>query len=82
MAFSFTKEVITFLKDNKNKYFTAREITEYIAEKYPIACEEKMRSSKGGYLMTKNYCIHQWVAEIGAYKALYEMQFKEQEQTA
>ncbi len=28
MAFSFTKEVITFLKDNKNKYFTAREITE------------------------------------------------------
>ncbi len=32
--------------------------------------------------MTKNYCIHQWVAEICAYKALYEMQFKEQEQTA
>lgn len=68
MAFSFRKEVITFLKDNKNKYFTAREITEYIAEKYPKACEEKMRNSKGGYLKTKNDCIQQWVAEIGAYK--------------
>ena len=56
------------LKDNKNKYFTAREITEYIAEIYPKACEEKMRNSKGGYLKTKNDCIQQWVAEIGAYK--------------
>ena len=68
MVFSFRKEVITFLKDNKNKYYTAREITEHIVEQYPEACEEKMKNSKGGYLKTKNDCIHQWVAEIGAYK--------------
>ena len=68
MTFSFRNEVIILLKSNPNKHFTAREITEYIADKFPEACEEKMKNSKGGYLRTKNDCIHQWVAEIGAYK--------------
>ena len=68
MTFSFRNEIILFLKSNPTKYFTAREITEYIAEKFPEACEEKMKNSKGGYLKTKNDCINQWVAEIGAYK--------------
>lgn len=68
MTFSFRNEVILLLKSNPTKYFTAREITEYIAEKFPEACEEKMKNSKGGYLKTKNDCINQWVAEIGAYK--------------
>lgn len=68
MTFSFRNEVITLLKENPNKYFTAREITEYIVEKFPKACEEKIKNSKGGYIKTKNDCIHQWVAEIGAYK--------------
>lgn len=68
MTFSFRSEVISLLKENPNRYFTAREITEYIVEKFPKACEEKMKNSKGGYLKTKNDCIHQWVAEIGAYK--------------
>lgn len=68
MTFSFRNEVIFLLKSNPTKYFTAREITEYIAEKFPEACEEKMKNSKGGYLKTKNDCINQWVAEIGAYK--------------
>ncbi len=39
MAFSFRNEVIILLKSNPNRYFTAREITEYIAEKFPKACE-------------------------------------------
>lgn len=68
MKFSFRNEVLSFLKNNKNKAFTAREITEYIVETFPTACEEKIKNSKGGYLKTKNDCIHQWVAEIGAYK--------------
>lgn len=68
MTFSFRNEVILLLKSNPTKYFTAREITEYIAEKFPEACEEKMKNSKGGYLKTKNDCINQWVAEIAAYK--------------
>lgn len=71
MTFSFRNEVTKFLKENKNKYFTAREITEYIVEKFPEACEEKMKNSKGGYLKTQNDCISQWVAEIGAYKATW-----------
>lgn len=48
MAFSFRNEVILLLKSNSTKYFTAREIAEYIAEKFPEACEEKMKNSKGG----------------------------------
>ena len=68
MAFSFRNEIITLLKENPNRYFTAREMTEYIVEKFPEACEEKMKNFKGGYLKTKSDCVHQWVAEIGAYK--------------
>ena len=68
MTFSFRKEVINFLKANQNKYFTAREINEYIADKFPDACEEKMRNSKGGYLKTKKDCINQWGAELSSYK--------------
>ena len=66
MVFSFRKEVITFLKDNKNKYYTAREITEHIVEQYPEACEEKMKNSKGGYLKTKNDILNK-VEEIASF---------------
>lgn len=68
MTFSFRNEVITLLKEIPNKYFTAREITEYIADKFPEACEEKMKNSKGGYLKTKKDCINQWSAELSSYK--------------
>lgn len=71
MVFSFRNEVVTLLKENPNRYFTAREITEYIVEKFPKAYEDKIKNSKNNYLKTKNDCIHQWVAEIGAYKDVF-----------
>lgn len=66
--FSFRHEVIAFLKNNSNKSFTAREISEYIANTFPENCEEKIKNSKGGCLKTKEDCIQQWVAEISSYK--------------
>lgn len=68
MSFSFRNEVLRFLQNNKNNSYTAREISEYIADKFPNDCEEKIKNSKGGYLKTKEDCIQQWIAEIGAYK--------------
>lgn len=68
MSFSFRNEIVKFLKEHKNQSFTARELTLYIVNNFPKACEEKMKNSKEGYLKTKDDLIHQWVAEIGAYK--------------
>jgi len=71
MSFSFRNEVAKLLKENQNKYFTAREIATLIANNFPKACEEKMKNSKDGHLKTQNDCINQWVAEITAYKDMW-----------
>ena len=68
MTFRFRDEVIKLLKENQNKYYTAREISVIIAEKFPKACEEKIKNSKDGYLKDKEDCIQQWVREISADK--------------
>lgn len=68
MSFSFKNEVVTYLKQNKNIAFTARDIAEYIATKFPDDCQEKIKNSKNGYIKTKDECINQWVAEIASYK--------------
>ena len=68
MSFSFRNEVVGFLKENLNKTYTAREISVCIADKFPIACEEKIKNSKDGYLKTKEDCIGQWVREISSDK--------------
>ncbi len=67
MAFNFTNEVVNFLQKNLDKSFTANEIAQYIANKFPSACETKIKKSKGR-LKTTEDCIHQWSAEIGAHK--------------
>jgi len=68
MTFSFRNEVVNLLKENQNKYFTAREIAVDISEKFPKACEEKIKNSKDGYLKDKEDCILQWVREISSDK--------------
>ena len=68
MSFSFRNEVVGFLKKNLNKTYTAREISVCIADKFPVACEEKIKNSKDGYLKTKEDCIAQWVREISSDK--------------
>lgn len=68
MAFNFRGEVVKFLQENLSESFTAREIAECIANKYPQACEAKIKNSKNNHLKNKNDCINQWVAEIAAYK--------------
>lgn len=69
MAFNFTNEVVAFLKKNVGKFFTARQIAEYIAENFPHACEEKIKNSKN--LKNLADCIRQYSNEIGAHKDIF-----------
>ena len=71
MSFSFRNEVFKFLQSNPNNSYTAKEISEYIANKFPDDCEEKIKNSKEGYLQTKEDCIQQWARELGSDKNVW-----------
>ena len=64
MTFSFSNEVVRFLKENYNKYYTAREIALHIANAFSEDCDKKIRTSKDGYLKNREDCIVQWMREI------------------
>lgn len=66
MSFSFRNEVLSFLKNNADKSYTAREIAIYIADHFPRDCQKKIKTSKDGYIKTKDDCIDQWVREISS----------------
>lgn len=66
--FSLTKAFCDYLSEHLNQTFTAKEIATAFAKQYPKAVEEKIASSKNGYIKDVDGCIQQWAAEIGAHK--------------
>ena len=70
MALDLTKTVVEILKQNPEKYFTARQIAEKVYEIKPDECLAKMERSKATVIPidTVEALISQLVAEIGAYK--------------
>ena len=40
------KKIVSYMQENKGKKFTAREIAETLADKYPKECERKIQKSK------------------------------------
>lgn len=68
MSFSFRNEVVSFLRKNQDKPYTAREISESIAKSFPKNCEEKIKNSKDGYIKTEEDCVSQWVRELSSDK--------------
>lgn len=70
MSLNLTKTVVDILKHNPGKYFTARQLAEWVWENKQNECIAKMERSKATVtpINTKEALISQLIAEIGAYK--------------
>ena len=64
MALKLSERVIECLAANPDKRFTAREIAEWVLEKYPKECQAKMQRSD--YLNDNDGLLRQITAEVGA----------------
>ena len=70
--FSLRKAVLELLNSNSGKEYTAREIAQVLADKYPDAVEAKIKASSNKNMNTKEDCIAQWSAEIPVCKDYFE----------
>lgn len=70
MALNLSKTVAEILKKYPDKYFTARQLAEYILADKRDECLAKMERSKATVtpINTEDALLNQLVAEIGAYK--------------
>ena len=70
MALNLSKTVVDILKRNPGKYFTARQLAEWIWANKNAECLAKMERSKATVvpINTEEALLSQLVAEIGAYK--------------
>ena len=68
MALNLSKTVVEFLRDNSDKKFTARQIAEWIFEKYPEKCRQKQNRSTAtiNLLDSDAALLQQIISEIGA----------------
>jgi hypothetical protein len=80
MGLSISGKVVERLKEQPGQRFKAREIAEWILERYPAACAEKMRNSKS--LTTEAQLVQQLVAEIGANRPFIEHEWNQVRTTA
>lgn len=60
----FRNIIIGYLKRNVNSNFTAKDIAEWYADEYPNEVQNKINSSKEGYIKNKHDCILQLVRQI------------------
>ncbi|MBR4927335.1 MAG: HrgA protein [Alphaproteobacteria bacterium] len=70
MALNLTKTIVSILKNNPNKYFTARQLAVWIWDNKQDECKAKMERSKATVIPvdTVEALINQLVAEIGSQK--------------
>lgn len=70
MALNLSKTVVDILKHNPDKYFTARQLAEWVWNNKKDECLAKMERSKATIVPidTEDALLNQLVAEIGAYK--------------
>ncbi|MBP3546768.1 MAG: HrgA protein [Alphaproteobacteria bacterium] len=70
MALNLSKTVVDILKHNPDKYFTARQLAEWVWNNKKDECLAKMERSKATVVPidTEDALLNQLVAEIGAYK--------------
>ena len=68
MSLKLREKTYEYLKTNPEKRFTARQIAEWMFEKYPKECEEKRQNSLASItsLDTDEALIQQIIAEIGS----------------
>ena len=68
MSLNLTITVAEFLQNNPEQKFTAREIAEWIYERYPDLCQQKQQKSKATAIPLDNdqALLRQIAAEIGS----------------
>ena len=64
MALNLPITVVEYLKNHPGQKFTARQIAQWILEKYPVECEQKRINSIS--IKTDAHLVQQIVAEIGS----------------
>lgn len=64
--FIFRQKVIEFLKEHKEEQYTAIDIANKLAEKYPAQRTEKLNNSHNENIKTEADVNSQWAREIGA----------------
>ncbi len=64
MALSLGKRVLELLKEKPGEAYTARQIAEWIAEKFPDECEDKKKRSQA--VQSDDDLVAQLASEIGA----------------
>lgn len=75
----FRDIIIGYLKNNVNSNFTARDIAEWYAEKYPEEVENKIKTSKDGYIKNRHDCVLQLVRQIYGCIDFYNKKVKKSE---
>ncbi|MCR4820341.1 MAG: hypothetical protein K5838_04365 [Elusimicrobiales bacterium] len=64
--FIFSQEVLRLLKEEKEQKYTAIEIAEKIADKFPDECKKKLENSNNKRIKNLEDVKVQWAAEVGA----------------
>lgn len=79
MALDLTNKVASFLKDNKEKKFTARDIANWMFETHPAECREKQERSTAIItpLDGDDKLIQQLVADIGSRRPQLQRMYPE-----
>lgn len=75
MALNLGKHMIEYLQANQDNVFTAREIGQWVLERFPDECEAKKAASKGGYLKSDAALVQQLVAEISSNRPSMQQQY-------
>jgi uncharacterized protein len=76
MALNLKKRVVDFLQSNKETFFTAREIAQWLFENFPEDCAEK-KAGSAQYLKSDADLVQQLVAEISSQRPRWQQQHKE-----
>lgn len=74
MALNLGNRLIDFLQANPDTSYTAREIGQWVCERFPDECAEKKAASMGGYINSDADLLQQLVAEISSRRVSMQRQ--------
>lgn len=66
MALNLGKRLVEYLQANPEITYTAREIGQWVIERFPTECAEKKAASKGSYIVSDAALVQQLTAEISS----------------
>jgi hypothetical protein len=75
MALNLGQRLMEFLRSNQEHAFTAREIAQWISEKFPAECAQKKAESAAEYIKTDADLVQQLVAEISSSRPRWQKKY-------